>query len=881
MERILLCGSAAVVVGLILFAACRTGHAQENADLFPFTIPWDDDASSVANVSDWNEKPAGKDGFVSVRDGHFVDGKGARIRFFGTNLCFAAAFPPHDVAEKVARRMAKFGINVVRFHHMDSNPFPRGILDGEQPDKQHLSAEALDRLDYLIDQLRQNGIYANINLHVSRKLIEADGIQEADQMPNMDKGVDNFHPRMIELQKQYARDLLTHVNAYTGNAYAEEPAVAMIEINNENSLTSSWRGGSIDALPEYLQKLLDERWQAWLKAKYGATEALRGAWDEAAEPLSDEEMLKNADFAEGPEPWHLEVSGEAEAAAEVVADGPGGAPAAKISVSKTSDQSWHVQFHQSGLAFEEGTPYTLSFWAKADPARTVGVNNFRAHEPWGTLGFSTSIDADPEWKEYSFTFRASESEDNARITFTGLAAETGTVWVAGVSLRRGGIVGLRPGESLEAGSISRPRHGEQTGRSEQYAEDYVAFLLDLETEYWTGMAEFLKDQVGVKQPVTGTQMGYTPPQTHAAMDYYDAHAYWHHPWFPGRPWDSNNWWVTNTPMTDSVGGTLTGLAARRVAGKPYTVSEYNHPAPMTTGSEAFILLAAYGALQDWDAIFQFAYNHSDQWEVHKIPGFFDLKSHITQLVTLPAAVALFRRGDVEAGREQTLVHTNVGTVIEKGVLNPTSGGYVTAYGVDSATALSHRLAISVGEGEVGVEGPTQPVSPDEGLYQADTDQLRWTYKGRNTGQVTIDTERSKALLGAVTEAEHQLGGVSVKVGPTRQDWAAITVTAMEGADFASPGRLLITATGHFENPGWGWETEGDRVTVRNNWGQEPSMAEGIPATVRLPVAASRVKAFALDGSGARAQEVVVGGDDAAVIEIGPQYRTLWYEVVIE
>jgi len=881
MERMMLCGWAAVWVGLILTTACRTGGAQEEPDLFPFTIPWDDDAPSVANVGDWNEKPAGKDGFVSVRDGHFADGKGERIRFFGTNLCFAAAFPPHDVAEKVARRMAKFGINVVRFHHMDSNPFPRGILDPDYPDKQHLSAEALDRLDYLIDQLRRNGIYANINLHVSRKLTEVDGIQEADKMPNMDKGVDNFHPRMIELQKQYARDLLTHVNTYTGNAYAQEPAVAMIEINNENSLTSSWRGGAIDALPAYLQELLDERWQEWLQAKYETTEALREAWDEAAEPLSDQEMLGNADFAAGAEGWHLEVHEPALAQLEVGADGPEGKPAAKLTVSETSDTSWHVQFHQSGLALDEGVPYTLSFWAKADPPRNLGVNSFRAHEPWGTLGFSTSVEAENEWKEYSFTFRASETEDNARITFTGLATESGAVSIAGVSLRRGGIVGLRPQESLEEGTVSRPRHGEQTGRSEQYARDYVTFLLDLETEYWTGMADFLKQEVGVKQPVTGTQMGYTPPQTHEAMDYYDVHAYWHHPWFPGRPWDSNNWWVTNTPMTDSVGGTLPSLAARRVAGKPYTVSEDNHPAPMTTGSEAFILLAAYGALQDWDGLFQFAYNHSDQWEVHRIPGFFDLKSHITQLVTLPAAAALFRRGDVQAADTQTTVFTNPDAVIERGVLNPATGGYVTAYGVGNAAALSHRLAIAVGEGDVRVEGPTESLSPDEGLYRADTDQLRWTYQERGTGQVVINTPRSKALVGAVTEAEHQLGQVSVAVGATRQDWAAITLTAMDGADFGSPGRVLITATGHFENPGWGWETEGDRVTVRGNWGEEPSMAEGIPATIRLPVAASRVKAYALDGSGGRATEVTVGGADDALIEIGAQYKTLWYEIAIE
>ncbi|MBM3473854.1 MAG: hypothetical protein FJX75_11345 [Armatimonadetes bacterium] len=880
MERDLVLGHAFALTGLALLVTCQSCHAQADSDLFPFTIPWDDSAPSVANVSDWNEKPAGKDGFIAVRDGHFVDGKGQRIRFLGTNLCFAAAFPPHDVAEKVAKRMAKFGINIVRFHHMDSNPFPRGILDGSQPDKQHLSAEALDRLDYLISQLKANGIYANLNLHVSRKLTEADGIQDADKMPQMDKGVDNLHPRMIELQKQYARDLLTHVNRYTGKAYAEEPCVAAIEINNENSLTSSWRGGTIDGLPDYLQKLLDDRWQAWLKVKYASTEAIRRAWGEGAEPLSDGDLLKNGDFAAGKDGWTLQVSQSAQADLTFANEGPEGKPAAKIDVKTISETSWHVQLFQAGLAFEKDRAYTLVFWAKAVPDRTVGVNAFRAREPWGVLGFSDSVKLGAEWKRLEFTFRASESEQQARITFSGLASQTGALWVAGVSLKEGGIGGLPPEETLEQATISRPRHGDITGRSRPCGRDYVAFLLDLETEYWTGIHDYLKRDLGVKQPITGTQMGYTPPQTHSAMEYIDAHAYWHHPWFPGRPWDPNDWWVTNTPMTDSAGGQLTGLANRRVAGKPYTVSEYNHPAPNTYGSEAFILLAAYGGLQDWDGIYQFAYNHSDQWEVHKISSFFDLKSHITQLVTLPAAAALFRRGDVEAARELTTACTSPETIIDRGVLNPAVGGFVTAYGVDDRTSLSHRVAVSVGDGATRVQGPTQPVGPEAGIYASDTRQLLWRYTQRGTGKVVIDAARSKALVGAVTGATHKLGDVTIAVGATRQNWAAVTVTAMDGKDFGSPGRLLVTATGYFENPGWGWETQGDRVTVRSKWGDEPSMAEGIPATITLPVAASKVKAYALDGSGQRGAELAVSGGDQAVVEIGPACKTLWYEVAI-
>mgnify|MGYP000175701186 CR=1 FL=1 len=119
---------------------------------------------------------------------------------------------------------------------------------GNSPDKLTIDPKQLERLDYLIWALKQRGIYTNINLHVSRWFGEAEGFVARDQRPKYDKGLDNFEPRMIELQKKYARDLLTHVNPYTGTAYAREPAVAFVEISNEDALYAVWGRGDLDDL---------------------------------------------------------------------------------------------------------------------------------------------------------------------------------------------------------------------------------------------------------------------------------------------------------------------------------------------------------------------------------------------------------------------------------------------------------------------------------------------------------------------------------------------------------------------------------------------------------------------------------------------------------
>ena len=85
-------------------------------------------------------------------------------------MAFGANFPTHEDAEKVAGRMAKFGINCVRFHHMDMQTAPTGIFAA---DGRTLDPDRLDRLDYFIAQLKAHGIYADLNLHVSRTYPDA------------------------------------------------------------------------------------------------------------------------------------------------------------------------------------------------------------------------------------------------------------------------------------------------------------------------------------------------------------------------------------------------------------------------------------------------------------------------------------------------------------------------------------------------------------------------------------------------------------------------------------------------------------------------------------------------------------------------------------
>lgn len=91
----------------------------------------------------------------------------------------------------------------------------------------------------------------------------------------------------------------------------------------------------------------------------------------------------------------------------------------------------------------------------------------------------------------------------------------------------------------------------------------------------------------------------------------------------------------------------------------------------------------------------------------------------------------------------------------------------------------------------------------------------------------------------------------------------------------------MRATGYAENTAMVWKDPVKKSSVGYKWGKAPSLVEGIPATITLPVAATRVRAWALDAKGQRSTPVIISGNGTStVLQIGRQYAIIWYEVEI-
>ncbi len=854
-----------VVFVLLLLTVSLAAQAQVPEGWFPFVIG-ESGSESLANVASYSSRPAGAEGFVTWRDGHFYDGGGRRLRFLGTNVTFASAFPDKDLAPRIAARMAALGINCVRFHHMDMFHRPSGIWDPAFADHQHLDAEQLDRLDWFIYQLKQNGVYADLNLHVSRTLDANDGFENSDKLPDFGKGADNFTARMIELQRNYARDLLTHRNPYTGTTYAEEPCVALIELNNENSLLGFAYGSTLHNLPEPYRGELKQYWNDFLRSKYGDTAGLRNAWDEGTEPLGAE-MLRNRDFAAGVADWVLE-SRNPQADVFEVADDPQAGRVLHARLNQLGVNPWDFQIHQLNLPLQEGKPYTLSFRMKADPERAVHVGARWQVDDWRNIGLDETIRVTPEWQAFTFTFRAHgvRATEN-RISFN-CQNELGDVWLADVSLKPGGVLGLAADQRLEDGTVefAAPRSTRQARR------DWFEFIVELERRYTQGLYQYLKQDLGVRAAVIDTQATYGGlggVWRESQLDYIDNHAYWQHPFFPGRPWDGANWTIGNTSMTRAHGSdTLTYLAQYRVAGMPYTVSEYNHPAPNDYRAECMPMLAAMAGLQDWDGIFQFDYgSQPSDWSEARIQGFFQMVTDPAAVAFFPVAANLFRRGDVQAAREEVRLGVPRAKVVDW--LTDRTGDLPSLWrevGVPQAAAIQHRLAL---EWTDGSELSGRAVTVPEGEPTAsDTGEITW-HAEADKGAFLVNTPRTKVALGDFAGTEMRLGRVTLQFGPTSNGWVAFAMTSMDDLPLRDSRRMLVVAMSRVENQAMEWNER--RTSVSDKWGHGPTICEQVP--VKLTVLDRELRAWALDGAGQRVGEPCASG---ATLDL--QAPTVWYEV---
>lgn len=207
-----------------------------------------------------NDKPAGQYGHLTVSDhGHFVfsDKPKTRVRFWGVNTCLSANFPDHDLADRIAERLARSGYNTLRIHHYDRDLIlkdgPSYVFDPRQ----------LDKLDYFFAALKKRGIYINIDLYSIRQFSQKE-IPDLGRSIQQDiKGLIPVSDAAFDAWAHFAKNLLIHRNPYTGMTWGQDPALIGICPVNEDSILPIL-GKYPDIYNIYKQRFEQERRKAGL-----------------------------------------------------------------------------------------------------------------------------------------------------------------------------------------------------------------------------------------------------------------------------------------------------------------------------------------------------------------------------------------------------------------------------------------------------------------------------------------------------------------------------------------------------------------------------------------------------------------------------------------
>jgi hypothetical protein len=686
------------LLALLLVASMLPAVNGADVAMQPFVMDWRDNDAALVDLSAFLDAPAGKNGPIAIKDGHLVTPAARRFRIWGVNVTAAACFPSREDAPVVAAHLARFGINCVRFHFLDSNG-AASLFVRDRDDTRQLDPQQLDTLDYFVAELKKRGIYADLNLNVGRTFRRGDGVRDYEYL-GFAKVVNYFDDRVQMLHKEYAQQLLTHRNPYTGAEYRHEPAVAIVELVNENSIVEAW--------------------------------------------FSDRLLGKNT--RKNPGTW-------------------------------TDLPAWYVE--ELTAKYNQWLKDTLSAADLGELRKLAGV---------------------------------AEGQPIPRLT-----------------------------KSRFKDAPAKRFHTE------------AAFYMHLEHEYFGGMYKYLKDDLGVQALVAGTSdhnhynTGYPLLTSTSQCDIIDGHVYWQHPSYltdaRGR---KQGFTIPNTPMVDDPAtSTVVQLSRSPLAGKPYTVSEINHPFPNEYACEGFGILAAYAAFHDWDGIFFYTFEHKvpGDW-VAKMPSHFEVRPDPVKMMNIAAGAFLFLRGDVQPAKE-TIYRSYSPEQVRESLRLPTSQRPFFTPGFDPATALVHSTRIRSFEVAQPSSAGVVPKDSDA-TFVSDTGELAWHHDQKRQGFVTIQTDRSQALIGFIQHAERPLKNLAATV---ENEFCSIILTSLDGKPLAQADRLLLVATARAANTGMQWN---DKRTALTDWGAAPSVIEPVEGFITLQGlnAAGQIEMTPLD-SGAK------------------------------
>ena len=362
----------------------------------------------------------------------------------------------------------------------------------------------------------------------------------------------------------------------------------------------------------------------------------------------------------------------------------------------------------------------------------------------------------------------------------------------------------------------------------------IRFKIELTKRYLREMKDFMRNEVGVRIPITGTNWDHPAiVPTHSEMDFADCHHYFYE-W----QWGNTERVCAHRSLSGAP-AVCPELGKMRLANMPYFISEWDVPWPNSFRAESPIYYAALAAFQNWAGLCIHTYSYTRRLErgsvlgrelsspVQGVPyreGIFSAWNDPAKFGLFYHSALMVRRCDVTPANKKIAVTCKTFDRMDCTAFTSGLEQHIMASAVENTLPAGYDMLID--EGDVITR-------EDQGKLVSDNGQL-WRDLKREIG--VVDSERTKVVYGRIGQRGHnslrvkktemiEINGMTVS-GET--DFGVIALSSLTDDPIEKSDNMLLSAIGRARNEG----AQFDGIKMLEV-GKGPIMAEVVRAKIAL------------------------------------------------
>ena len=349
--------------------------------------------------------------------------------------------------------------------------------------------------------------------------------------------------------------------------------------------------------------------------------------------------------------------------------------------------------------------------------------------------------------------------------------------------------------------------------------DTKRFYYEVQKAHYDEMVSFLRS-LGYKGLLTGSNHWerFDADILSNVYDDIDRHTYYDHP-DTSAGWEMADVKFRNSSVLKDAKNNVAEIASCRVKGYPFFVTEWNIPHNNEFRLAGPVMMAAYGCLQDWTGLLQFAWG-SDRWS-NKLSDLFDFSESPAVLSQWIAASLIFHKGMIRKADHVVVDKVGEDLVFDK----PESAFRVV--GQDLGLPLVCQV-----EKEFAVKGLSvladpsallkQFADPANKVYRSDTGELTWNL---DKGYILLDSPFCQGVMGDASGTKFDFKDISLTPGT---GFSSVILVSLDGKPLSSSSRMVLITAARDANTGMEYNSS---RTAFESAGTSPVVLEPVKAQI--------------------------------------------------